>query len=82
MYRYDIIKYNDLNFIQGTINPCIDMKCNFGGVCKLINNRAVCKCAECAEYYDPVCGTNQITYKYNIKLKTNIKTKQLKKNFF
>ncbi len=50
--------------ICGIINPCVDHSCNFGGNCIVVNQMPVCKCQECPHTYNPVCGTNTITYKY------------------
>ncbi len=48
----------------GNLNPCVDHRCNFGGSCKLVNNVPICYCHECPQVYKPVCGSNQVTYKY------------------
>lgn len=48
----------------GSINPCVDHRCNFGGTCEILNNKPVCQCIECSEVYKPVCGSDGITYKY------------------
>lgn len=50
--------------ICGNINPCIDHRCNFGGVCKVVNDAPNCQCETCSDFYKPVCGTNGLTYKY------------------
>ena len=47
----------------GNLNPCVDHRCNFGGICKLVNNVPVCICHDCPEVFKPVCGSNGITYK-------------------
>lgn len=49
--------------ICGNINPCIDQRCNFNGVCKVINDAPVCQCETCPDNYKPVCGSNGVTYK-------------------
>ena len=51
--------------ICGNINPCIDYRCNFGGVCKVVNDTPICQCETCPDNFQPICGTNGQTYKYN-----------------
>nr|XP_045006946.1 agrin isoform X2 [Jaculus jaculus] len=44
-------------------SPCLGVQCAFGAVCTVKNGKAVCECQQvCSGVYDPVCGSDDITY--------------------
>ncbi|CAF0717274.1 unnamed protein product [Brachionus calyciflorus] len=63
--------------ICGTMNPCVDHRCNFGGHCEIINNVPICKCLECTEVYKPVCGSDGVTYNNMCKMRYESCKKQV-----
>ncbi|XP_067329099.1 agrin isoform X4 [Anolis sagrei] len=47
----------------GTPSPCLSVECTFGSTCVVKNQEAVCECQQvCQSLYDPVCGSNNLTY--------------------
>uniref|UniRef100_UPI0040387BCD agrin-like n=1 Tax=Callospermophilus lateralis TaxID=76772 RepID=UPI0040387BCD len=45
------------------LSPCRGVQCAFGATCAVKNEEAACKCQQaCAGAYDPVCGSDSVTY--------------------
>lgn len=50
---------------------CSSVLCEFGGVCNIDpkSGEVGCRCLACTDEYEPVCGTDEITYSNPCKLK-------------
>ncbi|KAL0158255.1 hypothetical protein M9458_046331, partial [Cirrhinus mrigala] len=51
-------------------SPCLKKACEFGAVCVVKNNEAVCECSDaCPQDQDPVCGNDGHTYSSSCQMK-------------
>ncbi|GFS69617.1 hypothetical protein NPIL_186102 [Nephila pilipes] len=53
----------------GERGPCHKHVCHFGSICVVKSGYAVCECPSCSEEFEPVCGTDGISYTNVCKLK-------------
>ncbi|XP_054715535.1 agrin-like [Uloborus diversus] len=53
----------------GDHGPCHTHHCSYGAMCVVKNGQPVCDCPTCAEEFEPVCGTDGISYTNPCKLK-------------
>ncbi|GFQ94824.1 agrin [Trichonephila clavata] len=53
----------------GERGPCHKHVCHFGSICVVKSGYAVCECPTCSEEFEPVCGTDGISYTNVCKLK-------------
>jgi hypothetical protein len=54
---------------KGVIGPCTDYRCNFGAMCIVKNGQPSCECPRCSDEFEPVCGTDFISYQNECRLK-------------
>ncbi|KRY55337.1 Agrin [Trichinella britovi] len=47
---------------------CAGKHCPYGAVCDIENNISYCKCPVCSDSYEPVCGSDGITYENPCKM--------------
>ncbi|XP_071039097.1 agrin-like isoform X2 [Parasteatoda tepidariorum] len=52
----------------GAIGTCFEHECENGALCFMRNRKPYCACVDCAEDFDPVCGTDGISYINECKL--------------
>ena len=57
-----------LNF-SGERGPCFKHVCLYGSICVIKAGYAVCECPACSEEFEPVCGTDGISYTNLCRLK-------------
>ncbi|GIY45046.1 hypothetical protein CEXT_776851 [Caerostris extrusa] len=65
--KADVCKADD--DLQMERGPCYRYHCDFGAQCVLKGGSATCDCPTCTEEFEPVCGTDGISYTNNCKLR-------------
>lgn len=50
-------------------SACAKHTCQPGATCKEKNGFATCECPECSSDYDPVCGSNGMSYQNDCRLR-------------
>lgn len=55
--------------IAGERGPCYRYHCSYGAICVVRGGFPTCECPTCAEEFEPVCGTDGISYTNHCKLK-------------
>ncbi|GBN68552.1 Agrin, partial [Araneus ventricosus] len=53
----------------GDTGPCHNYVCSFGAMCVLQNGRPSCECPTCPERFEPVCGSDGMSYTNECKMK-------------
>lgn len=53
----------------GERGPCHKHVCHYGAICVIKAGYAVCECPSCSEEFEPVCGTDGISYTNFCRLK-------------
>ncbi|XP_067139289.1 agrin-like isoform X1 [Centruroides vittatus] len=53
----------------GIKGPCSNVRCEFGAMCVIKGEEPVCECATCSGEFQPVCGSDGISYNNECKLK-------------
>ncbi|GJQ68230.1 hypothetical protein Trydic_g10765 [Trypoxylus dichotomus] len=55
--------------VCGDMGPCTNHQCPFGATCVERSNAAHCECSPCPEEFQPVCGSDGISYGNQCKLR-------------
>lgn len=55
--------------VAGERGPCYHFHCSYGAICVVRAGFPICECPTCAEEFEPVCGTDGISYTNNCKLR-------------
>uniref|UniRef100_A0A6P7FT13 Agrin-like n=1 Tax=Diabrotica virgifera virgifera TaxID=50390 RepID=A0A6P7FT13_DIAVI len=63
------IKFYGKCGICGENGPCSEHECQFGGTCIERAGTAHCECPECPAEFEPICGSDGISYSNECKLR-------------
>lgn len=55
--------------VCGEMGPCSDHECHFGATCVERSGKAHCECPVCPAEFEPVCGSDGISYGNECKLR-------------